>query len=266
MVLGKREIIIYDDIRAVPSDNLRFGYDYPPQLEQRIINWIKAGEYAQASRAMGDIMERNFNGPIGSLTLAKCLIFNLVGTMVKAINEIGDGESSVLGGSPLWMDKIIACDTVQEMQRELLALLKEVCDFAAARRDRNVSRERAESLRRLAAQVIRYVEEHYDDANLSVNSIGERFELKGSYLSKLFKNETGEALPDYIHKLRIDRAKRMIRDRRSPIGEIARFVGYNDAATFIRVFKKYEGITPGKFKETQGPGDSAEPTAGGSAG
>jgi AraC-like DNA-binding protein len=266
MVLGKREIIIYDDIRAVPSDNLRFGYDYPPQLEQRIINWIKAGEYAQASRAMGDIMERNFNGPIGSLTLAKCLIFNLVGTMVKAINEIGDGESSVLGGSPLWMDKIIACDTVQEMQRELLALLKEVCDFAAARRDRNVSRERAESLRRLAAQVIRYVEEHYDDANLSVNSIGERFELKGSYLSKLFKNETGEALPDYIHKLRIDRAKRMIRDRRSPIGEIARFVGYNDAATFIRVFKKYEGITPGKFKETQGPGGSAEPTAGGSAG
>lgn len=252
MVLGKREIITYDDIRIDPADNHRFGYYYPLQLEQQIINWIKAGDGEQATRAMNEIMQRNFDKPVGSPTLAKCLIFNLAGTMVKAINEIGDGESSVLGGNPLWMDKIIACDTVQEMRQELLALLTEVCAFAAAKRDKNVSQERAETLRRLTERVIRHIEEHYDDSNLSVNSIGERFDLKGSYLSKLFKNETGEGLPDYINKFRIDRAKRLIRDSRHSVSEIAKRVGYNEAATFIRVFKKYEGITPGKYKEMNG--------------
>ncbi|WP_246120457.1 helix-turn-helix domain-containing protein [Cohnella terricola] len=249
MVLGKQEIITYEDIRIDNDGDLHFGYYYPLQLEQQVINWIKAGDFAEASRAMNDIMERNFNKPVVTLTLAKCLIFNLAGTMVKSINEIGDGESSVFGGNPLWMDRIIACDTIQEMRHELIVLLKEVCAFAAAKRESNVSQERAESLRHLAESVIRHIEEYYDDANLSVNSLGERFELKGSYLSKLFRNETGEGLLDYINKFRIDRAKRIIRSSRDPISDIAKRVGYNEAATFIRVFKKYEGITPGKFKE-----------------
>jgi YesN/AraC family two-component response regulator len=85
--------------------------------------------------------------------------------------------------------------------------------------------------------------------NLNVNAIGEHFELKGSYLSKLFKNQTGEGLLDCIHKCRIRQAKEMIEHKQESITEISRLVGYNDAATFIRVFKKYEGITPGKYKE-----------------
>lgn len=249
MVRGKREIITYDEIRVDAGDHLGFGYYYPLQLEQQIINAIKAGECEQASRSMGEVMQRNFDKPIMPLTLARCLIFNLVGTMVKAINELGDGEHSVLGDNPLWMDKIIACDTIQEMQAELFALLEEVCAFAAAKRDRNVSQERAESLRDLAANVVRHIEEHYDDPNLNVNTIGERFQLKGSYLSKLFKTQTGEGLPDYLNKFRIERAKGMIGERRLSVSDVARQVGYHEVATFIRVFKKYEGITPGKFKE-----------------
>ena len=41
----------------------------------------------------------------------------------------------------------------------------------------------------------------------------------------------------------------MMEHKQESITEISRLVGYNDAATFIRVFKKYEGITPGKYKE-----------------
>jgi YesN/AraC family two-component response regulator len=41
----------------------------------------------------------------------------------------------------------------------------------------------------------------------------------------------------------------MIKCRQDSIAEVAKHVGYNEVATFIRVFKKYEGITPGKFKE-----------------
>lgn len=249
MVRGKREIITYDEIRIDSADKLQMGYYYPLQVEQQIINLIKIGDYEMASTSMSEIMERNFNKPLVSLTLARCLIFNLVGTMVKAINELGDGESRLLGDNPKWMDSIIACDTILEMQQELLSLLKEVCAFAAAKVETNQTKERAETLRELIAKVTGYIEEHYQDANLNVNTIGERFELKGSYVSKLFKDQTGEGLLDYITKYRIQQAKRMIGYKQDSISEIARCVGYNEVATFIRVFKKYEGITPGKYKE-----------------
>ncbi|WP_244226520.1 helix-turn-helix domain-containing protein [Paenibacillus protaetiae] len=247
MVLGKQGIISYEDIRSEYSDRAEYGYYYPLQVEQQLINFIKAGDMEQASAYMDEITTRNFEKPLISLTIAKCLIFNLAGTMVKAINELGEGD--ILASNPLWMDKIIACDTIQEMQKELHAMLGEVCSFAAAKRVSNLTQEREDSLRDLTAKVTQYIERNYQDVNLNVNAIGEYFDLKGSYLSKLFKTQTGEGLLDCIHKFRIEHAKRMIRDKQESINEISRLVGYNDAATFIRVFKKYEGITPGKYKE-----------------
>ncbi|KRE86465.1 AraC family transcriptional regulator [Paenibacillus sp. Soil766] len=250
MVRGKREIITYDEIRIDTADKLQQGYYYPLQVEQQIINLIKAGDIEQASASMNEIMGRNFDKPLVSLTLARCLIFNLVGTMVKAMNELGDGTTQPwLGDNPLWMDKIIACDTILEMQQELQLLLREVCAFAASRIEANQTKERTETLRELIAKVMQYIEDQYQDANLNVNTIGENFALRGSYVSKLFKDQTGEGLLDYITKYRIQQAKKMISYKQDSISEIARLVGYNEVATFIRVFKKYEGITPGKYKE-----------------
>lgn len=247
MVLGKQGILAYEDIRAAPADSAGFGYYYPLQTEQQLINFIKTGDFGQASSYMREITDRNFGGRVMPITLARCLLFNLVGTMVKAIGELGEG--SAWEQDPGRMDAVIASDTIQGMQEELQDLLRDVCAFAAAKRASNAALEREGSLRELTADVVRYIEDHYTDANLNVNAIGERFDLKGSYLSRLFKNQTGEGLLDCIHKTRIAQAKAMIREKRDSINEISRLVGYNDAATFIRVFKKYEGITPGKYKE-----------------
>ena len=84
---------------------------------------------------------------------------------------------------------------------------------------------------------------------MNVNAIGEHFELKGSYLSKLFKTHTGDGLLDCIHKFRVEKAKQLFKISNETIVETSKLAGYNDVATFIRVFKKYEGITPGKYKE-----------------
>ncbi|WP_197080917.1 helix-turn-helix transcriptional regulator [Gordoniibacillus kamchatkensis] len=69
-------------------------------------------------------------------------------------------------------------------------------------------------------------------------------------MSKLFKDHTGEGLLDFINKTRIEAAKRLIAAKNSHVNEIAGSVGFNDVNAFIRTFKKYEGITPGKYKET----------------
>ncbi|WP_019636568.1 AraC family transcriptional regulator [Paenibacillus fonticola] len=249
MVLGKQGIIAFADLHADGTDHVQSSYYYPLQVEQQLINFIKAGDIEQAASYMNEITERNFEKPVMSLTLARCLIFNLVGTVIKAINELGGADSGILSEKPLWMDNIIASDTIQEMQIELQKLLAEVCAYAASKRTSNLSQEREVSLRDLAANVTRYIEDNFTDANLNVNAIGEHFDLKGSYLSRLFKSQTGEGLLDYIHKIRIGKAKEMMQNKQESINEISRLVGYNDVATFIRVFKKYEGITPGKYKE-----------------
>lgn len=252
MVLGKKGIIAHGDIRH-ESANGPYGYDYPLQVEQQLINFIKAGDAEQAGSYMNEIMRRNLEQPVMSLNVAKCLMFNLVSTMIKVIHELGGHDDDCrLAGYPLWIDDVLACDTVQDMQHALQDLLHEVCAFAADKRASHLAREREDSLRSLTEQVTAYIAARYSDVNLNVNAIGEYFGMKGSYLSKLYKNQTGEGLLDSIHRCRIEQAKELMRTKTDSISELCKVVGYNDAATFIRVFKKYEGITPGRYKEISG--------------
>lgn len=70
-----------------------------------------------------------------------------------------------------------------------------------------------------------------------------------AYMSRLFKERTGYGLLDYINKVRIEKAKVLLNENSYSIQEIALKVGFVNSNTFIRSFKKAEGITPGSYKK-----------------
>jgi YesN/AraC family two-component response regulator len=94
-----------------------------------------------------------------------------------------------------------------------------------------------------------HIEEYYADPNLSLSQISDVFRLSPSYLSRLFKEELGEKFIDYVTQVRINHAKRFLEDTNNSIQDIALKVGYVNALTFIRVFKKLTGETPGSFRK-----------------
>jgi two-component system response regulator YesN len=70
-----------------------------------------------------------------------------------------------------------------------------------------------------------------------------------SYLSRLFKQATGQNLTDYIAALRIERAKAMLAGH-GRISDISAALGYESQHYFSRFFKKYTGFTPQDYRET----------------
>lgn len=88
------------------------------------------------------------------------------------------------------------------------------------------------------------------DANISVASIAYELEISPSYLSRYFKKHEEIGVLDYIHKRRIDKAKEMLdKDNNYKIKDVAEMVGFYNITTFIRVFRKYTGKTPGEYRE-----------------
>ena len=75
--------------------------------------------------------------------------------------------------------------------------------------------------------------------------------LSSNYIEKLFKNEKGETIFEYIQRLRIEKAKNQLKNTTLTIETIAAKTGFNSSRSFIRVFKKYEGTTPGEFRRSQ---------------
>lgn len=94
------------------------------------------------------------------------------------------------------------------------------------------------------------IRENLLDVNLSVASLAELLNITPSYLSRFFKRNTGKGVLEYIHECRVEKAKEMmLQNPDIKAKEVAEAVGFANLATFIRVFKKREGITPGQFRE-----------------
>lgn len=65
-----------------------------------------------------------------------------------------------------------------------------------------------------------------------------------------FKEQTGVPFSQYVNRFRVDRAKRLLAEPQSQVKLVAQQVGFENVNTFIRVFKSFEGISPGVYKET----------------
>lgn len=93
-----------------------------------------------------------------------------------------------------------------------------------------------------------YVENNYQNINLSLNMVAEYVGINSSYLSRLFKEILNIKFVDFLNKYRVERAKYLIDNTDFAITEIGYKTGFNSMPTFFRVFKKYNGITPGQYR------------------
>ncbi|MCL6585970.1 MAG: response regulator [Anoxybacillus sp.] len=97
-------------------------------------------------------------------------------------------------------------------------------------------------------QVEVFLHENYH-RDLSLEEVAESVHLTPHYFSKLFKKQTGQTFIDYVTKLRIEKAKELLRDERLNIKEVCYDVGYKDPNYFSRVFKKWTNLTPKEYRQ-----------------
>ncbi len=102
---------------------------------------------------------------------------------------------------------------------------------------------------KMIGDIEEYIDAHYMNNCLSNTVIADEFNITGQYLSVLFKKYKNENIQNYIARVRIEYAKELLKNEKYTVFQIANMVGYSNDIGFIRVFKKFEGITPGKFRQ-----------------
>jgi two-component system response regulator YesN len=95
-------------------------------------------------------------------------------------------------------------------------------------------------------KALRYMLENYN-RNLSTVDIAEHVRLSRSYLSDLYSREMGESLSETLTRIRMNEAKRMLRNGELKIYEVAEAVGFADSKAFTKTFKRIVGCTPKEF-------------------
>ena len=101
---------------------------------------------------------------------------------------------------------------------------------------------------KLTVDVANYIQRHMSEP-ITTEKIAKELFLNRSYLSRKFKEKTGETLTDFILKEKTEEAKRLLRYSDKPLTAIGAYLGFSSASHFSRVFKTYVGSTPSEYRE-----------------
>jgi AraC-like DNA-binding protein len=107
---------------------------------------------------------------------------------------------------------------------------------------------RAEEADPVSQFVLRFVEEHLAE-DISLDMVADKLNISRGYLSTYFKEKTGVNFSDYLNQLRIQKTKEMLGDLNLKINDISSRLGYQNVNSFIRMFKRYSGMTPGEYRK-----------------
>ncbi|TFH06310.1 MAG: AraC family transcriptional regulator [Spirochaetales bacterium] len=218
-------------------------YHYPIAEETRLINSITAGSYPAASGMVDEIFSVNFDRVQLSVEMARCLMFDLISTMIKTLNAI----PSVGEDAPFWSDvkpitRLTQCQSLEELKSEIDRILRLVCD--------HVRSGRTSHTEQLRTEIISFIETNLYDRNLGTEMVATHLNRNSDYIARFFREEMGTGVSQHIKKLRVAIAKKRLAGTDATVRAVAVEVGFVDSNALIRAVKQIEGVTPGEYRDS----------------
>lgn len=99
--------------------------------------------------------------------------------------------------------------------------------------------------------IIYYINSNFSSRSLTINSTSEHFKLSTDYINDRVKTETEMSFKDYVNQLRVEKAKKLLKETDEKAFEISRLCGFNSSASFSQTFKAVTGITPNDFRKSK---------------
>lgn len=228
-MLGDQKVILFEEI-GYEEQNIQY-----PILEQALfIQCLKQANEEAALKALDNMIGEI--EPLKSFVITQCLCFDIINITIKTLDQLKGFELKNVD-----LKKLITFKSLPEFREKMAGLTIEMCrQFAEFKDSRNNERK---------SEILDYVNCHYGDSSMGLESVADEFGVSSNYLSRFFKQETGCSFIQYVTMIRMDRARELLVNSNKQIKEIVAEIGYIDVANFVRKFKGYEGVTPGQYRE-----------------
>lgn len=210
-----------------------------PTIEKQYLNALVTQDFQMALQLTLDKVHELYseNNDLDQVKMFLHMRMQTTGSVLAA--PMGDPAE---GGRPFGEDimRMERCSTMPELEHSLEKLFTQLdTHFNTAPSDYTGT----------TGKVIHLISKKYMEPDLSVEMICDCLGKSRSYLSRMFKENTGMNLLDYLHTTRLTEAKKLLNETDLGISEIASKVGYYSGWTLARVFKRYEGITPTAYRK-----------------
>jgi two-component system, response regulator YesN len=226
-------IIFFEDIVNIPITSA--------ELDESVFQLLIEKIEEDSTASIVNTLEVLFKSLVTNKLSKNAVISSLtsfIHSVLKIIKKMGGDPSS------LQTYKIIY--TLHNYNLTIVQLKELIIGFVVECKEK-ICHLRKQTANGEAHKIKQYIDLHYHE-NISLKTIASKFFMNPVYLGQLFKKSYGIYFKDYLLQVRINEAKKQLRQSEKRIYEIAESVGFNNTDYFVTIFGKLENITPSEYR------------------
>lgn len=224
-------------MRTIESRALRiYSLDREYELKAKVRNGEKQAAQQVLDNLLVDIIEKHF----GHIDTVKTRIVELLVIVSRAAVDGGADLDDILRLNARFYQELLE----KKDPDEICLWTKDMLEIFVSRVEESKNQRNLQAIQK-AAEYIRLNYRH----KLTIDDIAQAVYLSPCYLSRIFKQSLGCTLMEYLTRIRVEKAKKMLRNPKYNVMQVAEESGFEDPGYFTRVFKKIEGVTPSRFKQ-----------------
>ena len=206
------------------------------QVEQ----FLYTGRKEEVSGFVDDYFRKISNGSLQSVLLRQYVLMDLYVSAVSVLEKSGYTSENLLEQYKDAQKMEIFLGTAGQAREYIKNLFGAVIEL----REQGMERRYDNLIQHAKA----HIEDNYNHEDISLNMVASEVNLSSSHFSTVFGQETGVTFVEYLTKVRMDKAKQLLRTTGTKTTEIAFEVGFRDAHYFSNLFKKTQGCTPREYR------------------
>ncbi|WP_409162603.1 response regulator [Paenibacillus sp. KR2-11] len=207
-------------------------------VEHKLYEHMKYGLFKDIRNDVDEILSEIKKARLNP-EASSSVIHHMLLLAYKAVHDLGYSMENMMDQTELYRVNVSEYEDFEALRGHILDHFKQINEHIHRKHhDRNAA---------LVLTLKQYIDEHYHE-HITLTSLAKEFKISSSYLSLLFREQTSQNYIDYLTKVRIDKAKEMLRTSDLRNYEIAERIGYRDAHYFSVAFKKAVGINPTDYR------------------
>jgi len=233
--LGKSQVIHIGNVMPFCEDLGLYSVEVESRLSVKVLACDEEGAINILQELLGNTLQNKAINPL----IMKTRLIEIITTLMRVAIEAGADQEKLASLTGRSVEEILKSDTVLDLQDLMKSTIKRIIDeISSGRKRMNLE---------IFEQAVKFIRQNFNK-NMSLEEVSDFVHISPYYFSHGFKNFTGMNFIDYVTKLRIDEAKKLLLTTEMSVGDIGKQVGYYDPNYFGRVFKNMVGVPPSKFK------------------
>ncbi len=236
VIVGKNQIVNYSDIT--------YSTDAPwrgiPNKAEKIDFYIKAGMNKKMFELIDELFTEGHYCPAITIENLRLEAFDILSACMHVLLELKIDTSSLWQYPTQAYEDVSRIDNMIDLKNYIKNLITKVINKV-----HNVNEKKANSL---IIQIQQYIQDNIS-IELSLSNVAKKFFVSSSHLCRLFKQETNQTFVEYITRVRMEYAMKILMETDLKVYEIGEKIGIKDSHYFSILFKKFTGCSVNEFRK-----------------